>query len=314
MYPQWPNFSEHTSIREQRYLNKKQIGGDSGRQGLIFEERYAAFRLIELVASLLNGDLEAERVHIKIQVRSFVDDFAIIFDEQIEWYEIKSGKTYWGKVPDADLGLTDVEELERSIADNFRSQIRVDKLLRWPANYTLVVADADRREKLKAGRNEHGLGIVEVHMIPDSNSVSAIWEVEPEFEDWLRAVSPLTDSEADFEIVFDAFQAAIKKLVPGRPLNLLALGRLAAERFNGVLSIGRKGRLHPETAKILALFEPDVLFAVSGTTLHYKFNGNHGMIPAEIGTKAGRRFEAAILNMPNYDLATLIPILWRMEW
>ncbi|MGO7153195.1 hypothetical protein GR198_05760 [Rhizobium leguminosarum] len=314
MYPDWPDFAAHTTPREQTYLRNKEIGGDSGRKGLIFEGRYAAFRLVELAAALLNGDLEAARVHLKIQVRSFVDDFAIIFDDQIEWYEIKSGKVYWGKVPDAEVETGVVERKERTVADNFRSQASVDQSIGYPSTLTLVVADGELRDKLRNERRHHDLPGVEVHWIPDSHSPSEIWEIEPEFEEWLRALSPLTESEEDFEVVYDAFQGAIAKLKPGVALNLLELGKLAAKRYHGVLSIGRKGRLNPETWGILELFKADVQFAVSGTTLHYQWKGDHGIVPAEIGTEAGRRFEAAVKAMPNYDVQTLIELLWRFKW
>lgn len=303
----------YATAEEKKYLNKKTVGGDSSRLGLIFEERVAAFKIIEHVSRVKARRLEATDVKLVLQARSFVDDIAFIVNDSVLWIEAKSGDVGWGSLAqEVEVGSTaTLRRTKRTVAQNFESQMRVDNSAGRSARYALAIPSHERGVDLASKRLPLGLGAVRIFVLPNGNNISEIEELHPGFRKCLRQICPLSESDRDLENVLWAIMTSLRKLDAGQLTDLGSLAVDADVHFKGLLSMGRNQRLRKDVERILYAIgqSEDFRFAVCGSVLHYVYEGDRGTGKFTIGSESGDSFEQDVLDMSSASFDSLVPLL-----
>lgn len=303
----------YATAEEKKYLNKKTVGGDSSRLGLIFEERVAAFKIIEHVSRVKARRLEATDVKLVLQARSFVDDIAFIVNDSVLWIEAKSGDVGWGSLAqEVEVGSTaTLRRTKRTVAQNFESQMRVDNSAGRSARYALAIPSYERGVDLASKRLPLGLGAVRIFVLPNGNNISEIEELHPGFRKCLRQICPLSESDRDLENVLWAIMTSLRKLDAGQLTDLASLAVDADVHFKGLLSMGRNQRLRKDVERILYAIgqSEDFRFAVCGSVLHYVYEGDRGTGKFTIGSESGDSFEQDVLDMSSASFDSLVPLL-----
>lgn len=303
----------YATAEEKKYLNKKTVGGDSSRLGLIFEERVAAFKIIEHVSRVKARRLEATDVKLVLQARSFVDDIAFTVNDSVLWIEAKSGDVGWGSLAqEVEVGSTaTLRRTKRTVAQNFESQMRVDNSAGRSARYALAIPSYERGVDLASKRLPLGLGAVRIFVLPNGNNISEIEELHPGFRKCLRQICPLSESDRDLENVLWAIMTSLRKLDAGQLTDLASLAVDADVHFKGLLSMGRNQRLRKDVERILYAIgqSEDFRFAVCGSVLHYVYEGDRGTGKFTIGSESGDSFEQDVLDMSSASFDSLVPLL-----
>ncbi len=303
----------YATAEEKKYLTKKTVGGDSSRIGLIFEERVAAFKIVEQVSRVKARRLEATDVKLLLQARSFVDDIAFIVKDSVFWIEAKSGEVGWGSLAqEVEAGsTTKLKRPKRTVAQNFASQMRVDDSAGRSAQYALAIPSYERGVELASKRTALGLGAVCIFVLPNSNNIQEIEQLHPGFRECLRKICPLSESDRDLENVLWAIMTSLRKLDAGQLTDLASLAVDADVHFKGVLSMGPNRRLREDVERVLYAIgqSEDFKFAVCGSVLHYVHEGDHGTGKFTVGSESGYAFEQDVLDMSSASFDNLVPLL-----
>ncbi|MBB3394205.1 MULTISPECIES: hypothetical protein [unclassified Rhizobium] len=283
------------------YLQRKIIGGGSGRNGVVFELRFIAFRVLEEVLFAKKANADFSTVKFGVQVRSYIDDFVVARGNEVNWYEIKSGEA------------TEWDEGRHTIADNFLSQYLLDHGRRLKAKYNLVVPTQERKSHLDDMADHRTKGVVLVVIFPNTGNVDDIEIEYPWFPNDLSKLIPLDAARRDLEDLYVGLQATALNFPNNEIRDLAFVAEQLSRKYKGAFTCVPDQRLDPR-AEAIILAVPGMTVAVCGDQLHYKCTNPEvrgRVLGCRIGSASGQAFEEEIIARRPKTWKRLSPLLGR---
>ncbi|WP_162695346.1 hypothetical protein [Agrobacterium sp. El2ro-1b] len=288
-----------SSAEDARYLKNKITGGGSGRNGVVFELRFIAYRIAQEAIRAKKANADPTTIKFGVQVRSFIDDFVVHNTDGIYWYEIKSGAVVeWNSGP-------------HTIAENFLSQMLLDMGRKITATYSLVVPTSQHEKELDDTRDFKSKEM-KVVVFPNSSNVNDIERHYAWFPDSLSKLIPLDATRRDYEDFFMGLQAIALNLPNNEMLDLAYVSGKLSTKYDGAFTCAGDEKLDSRTEEII-LAVPGMSVVVCGDQVHFKCTKPkvRGQVSGcHIGRQSGDDFEEMIRLREPMTWGELSPILW----
>jgi hypothetical protein len=261
------------------YVANKSRGGRNNANGRDYEVMYGAFRIVLLAAEALRAGDRGSQTTVADQLRCFVDDLAIDSPAQRTLSQVKSGAASW------TAG-------EHPVADDFRSQRRLDREIGLSPVYELVVADRDRQRVLLDSRPED----VEANVtfFCDASKLCDLSREHPELLDALDELSARPPRSLVREQTFQTFVGAW--FTSNGPVTLASVVNKASTGPDAL--IRPLGESYSLPANVAAALEaiPDFEFEIRRNHLWYGCKGLEGYAAYHCLSDGFREFERFVLE------------------